>query len=210
MTRIEGRLRALRSAIQRGRSTARAAMIRMTVLTVGLFAVLSPAAAADPAVQYMDRVTKDLMSAARTRSPQAMQSAIARHGDLPGLGLYALGDYRPKLDNGDREPYLGGMTRFIGRYAANEAPKYPVARVTFAPESRKAKYGIMVDSTVIMQDGTTYEVSWLVVKFGTSYRVRDAQAVGFWMSPFLKKLFEDYIAQNGGSVKALVAVLQRH
>jgi phospholipid transport system substrate-binding protein len=61
-----------------------------------------------------------------------------------------------------------------------------------------------------MQDGTTYEVAWLVVKYGSSYRVRDAQALGFWMTPFLKKLFEDYISQNGGSVKGLVGVLQRH
>jgi hypothetical protein len=30
------------------------------------------------------------------------------------------------------------------------------------------------------------------------------------MTPFLKKLFEDYVGQNGGSVKTLVSVLQRH
>ena len=53
-------------------------------------------------------------------------------------------------------------------------------------------------------------MAWLLVKYGSNYRVRDAQAMGFWMSPFLKKLFEDYIAQNGGNVKALVQVLQRH
>jgi phospholipid transport system substrate-binding protein len=167
-------------------------------------------AAADPAVQYMERVARELQAAARTRSPATMQAVIARHADTSGIGLYALGDYRSRLDTADREPYLNGMIKFIGRYAANEAPKYPVARVAFAPESRKAKYGITVDSTIFMQDGTTYEVSWLVVKYGASYRVRDAQAVGFWMTPFLKKLFEDYVAQNSGNVKALVAVLQRH
>lgn len=167
-------------------------------------------AAGDPAVQYMERVSRDLLTAARTRSPLAMQSAVARHGDVAQIGLYALGDYRARLEGGDREPYLNGMTRFIGRYAANEAPKYPVARVTFNQESRRAKYGLMVDSTIVMQDGTTYEVAWMLSKIGSSYRVRDAQAMGFWMTPFLKKLFEDYIGQNGGNVKSLVAVLQRH
>jgi phospholipid transport system substrate-binding protein len=33
--------------------------------------------------------------------------------------------------------------------------------------------------------------------------------VGFWMTPFLKKLFEDYIAENGGNPSALVAALNR-
>jgi phospholipid transport system substrate-binding protein len=175
-----------------------------------LTGLAAPALAADPAVQFMDRVSRDLMSAARTRSPQAMAATIQRYGDVQAMGLYALGDYRTKLEASDRESYMTGMAKFIGRYAATEAPKYPVARVTFSPESRKAKYGITVDSTITLQDGTNYEVSWLVVKYGSNYRVRDAQAVGFWMTPFLKKLFEDYIAQNGGSVKALVTVLQRH
>jgi ABC-type transporter MlaC component len=93
---------------------------------------------------------------------------------------------------------------------ATEAPKYPIADVKFAPEARKAKYGLTVDSTITLQDGSKYEVSWLVSKYGTSYRVRDAQVMSIWMSPFLKKLFEDYVAQNNGSVKALVQVLQRH
>jgi phospholipid transport system substrate-binding protein len=167
-------------------------------------------AAADPAVQFMERVSRELQAAARSRSPQAMQSAVSRYGDNQAIGLYALGDYRPKLEAGDRESYISGMVRFIGRYAATEAPKYPVASVTFAPEARKAKYGITVDSKITLQNGTTYDVAWLLVKYGNNYRIRDAQAVGFWMTPFLKKLFEDYIAQNGSSVKALVQVLQRH
>jgi hypothetical protein len=29
------------------------------------------------------------------------------------------------------------------------------------------------------------------------------------MTPFLKKLFEDYVGENGGNVKALVVVLNR-
>jgi phospholipid transport system substrate-binding protein len=184
----------------------------LMAIMLAMVAVLLPVAqaAADPAVQFMERVSRELQSAARSRSPQAMQSAVSRYGDNQALGLYALGDYRNKLEAADREPFVSGMVRFIGRYAATEAPKYPIASVKFAPEARKAKYGIVVDSTITLQTGSTYEVSWLLVKYGSNYRIRDAQAVGFWMSPFLKKLFEDYIAQNGGSVKALVQVLQRH
>ncbi|MEZ5853789.1 MAG: hypothetical protein R3D67_03210 [Hyphomicrobiaceae bacterium] len=47
------------------------------------------------------------------------------------------------------------------------------------------------------------------MKRGNTYRVRDAMVYGFWMLPFLKKLFENYIAENGGNVRALVAALSR-
>lgn len=166
--------------------------------------------AADPAVEFMNKFARETLAAARTQSPSAMQAVVARYADTTSIGMFALGDYRPRLENQDRTPYITGMTRFIGRYAANEAPKYPVADVKFAPESRKARYGVTVDSTITLRNGGSYEVSWLLSKYGTSYRVRDAQVAGLWVSPFLKKLFEDYVAQNNGSVKALVAVLQRH
>lgn len=169
-----------------------------------------PAAAADPAIEFMNRFARDTLAAARTQSPSAMQAVVARYADTTNLGMFALGDYRPRLEAQDRTPYISGMTRFIGRYAANEAPKYPVADVKFAPEARKAKYGVTVDSTITLRNGGSYEVSWLLSRYGTTYRVRDAQVAGIWVSPFLKKLFEDYVAQNNGSVKALVAVLQRH
>jgi phospholipid transport system substrate-binding protein len=182
----------------------------VALLAVLMLAPAGKARAADPAVAFMERVSRDMIAAARTRSPAAMQSVITRYGDMTAIGLYALGDYRPRLEQIDREPYTTGMIRFISRYAATEAPKYPVQSVKFAPESRRAKYGLMVDSTITLQDGSSYEAAWLLIPYAGSYRVRDAQVMGFWLTPFLKKLFEDYISQNNGSVKALVAVLQRH
>jgi phospholipid transport system substrate-binding protein len=184
--------------------------VLLAVLAFALMAGLQTAHAADPAIVFLDRAAKEAIAAARSRSPQALQGVISRYADAPQIGLYALGDYRGKLEQVDREPYFQGMIRFIGRYAATEAPKYPIARVTFAPEVRQTRSGIMVDSTIVMQDGTSYDVAWLLARYGTSYRIRDAQVMSFWLSSFLQKLFVDYIGQNNGSVKALVQVLQRH
>ena len=171
---------------------------------------LQPAHAVDPAITFLDRAAKDAIAASRTRSPAALQAVISRYADGPQIGLYALGDYRSRLEAGDREAYFSGMLRFIGRYAATESSKYPVVRVTFTPEVRQTRSGITVDSTIVMQDGTSYDVAWLLTKYGTGYRIRDAQVLSFWLSSFLQKLFVDYIGQNNGSVKALVQVLQRH
>jgi phospholipid transport system substrate-binding protein len=171
--------------------------------------VPTPASAADPAVKFMAQVGRELMAAARTRSPGVMAGVIQRYGDVSYIGLYSLGSYRNQLSVPERTSYYGGMVRFIGRYAATQAPKYPVAKVAWANESIRGSNGIMVDSTVTLEDGSAYEVRWLLAKYGSSYRVRDAMVLGLWMTPFLRQLFEDYIAQNGGNPRALVAVLNR-
>jgi phospholipid transport system substrate-binding protein len=180
------------------------------LLLLSLFSAATTVLAADPAIVFLDQVAKEAIVASRNRNPAALQAVIGRYADSQQIGLHALGQYRNGLEPADREAYTTGMVHFIGRYAATEAPKYPILRVTFSPDVRQARYGITVDSTVHLQDGTTYDVSWLLTKTGTTYRVRDAQVMSFWMTSFLKKLFEEYVAQNNGSVKALVQVLQRH
>jgi phospholipid transport system substrate-binding protein len=171
--------------------------------------VAGPAAAADPAVVFMAQVGRELMAAARTRSPGVMANVVQRFGDVHTIGNYSLGAYRAKLAEGDREAYYAGMIRFISRYAAGEAPKYPVARVQWSNQSERGASGVMVDSTIVLADGTSYDVRWLLGRFGNTYKVRDAMVMGFWMTPFLKKLFEDYIAQNGGNPRALTMALNR-
>jgi phospholipid transport system substrate-binding protein len=167
-----------------------------------------PAQASESAVAFMNKVARELLIASRSRSPAAIASVIHRYGDTGFIGNYSLGSYRGKLSPEDRPGYINGMVRFIGRYTATEAPKYPVARYEIL-SAMQGGSGPMVDSRITLRDGSTYDVRWLLSRYGGTYRVRDAMVYGFWMTPFLKRLFEDYIAQNGGNVKALVAVLSR-
>jgi phospholipid transport system substrate-binding protein len=73
----------------------------------------------------------------------------------------------------------------------------------------ETKAGVEVDSRLTLRNGDTYDIRWLLVRRGQGFKVRDAQVLGFWMSPFLKTLFENYIAENGGSPRALVMALNR-
>jgi phospholipid transport system substrate-binding protein len=181
----------------------------VTSMMIAAAGMTSQAQAADPAVVYMAGVGRELMAAARSRSPSMMAQVIQKHGDIAYIGLYALGSYRPKLSSAEKPEFYAGTTRFMARYAANEAPKYPVAKVEWSNESVRGGSGIMVDSTVTLKDGTTYDVRWLLSKAGSTYKVRDAMVYGFWMTPFLKKMFEDYVAENGGNVRALTTALNR-
>ncbi len=181
------------------------------LIALSFLANLAPSAqsrAADPAVEFMEKVARELLAASRSKSPELVAAVVHRYADVGYIGNYALGSYRGQLNPGDRQTYLSGMVRFIGRYTANEAPKFPVARYEIL-SSVQGGAGIMVDSRITLRDGSSYDVRWLLSKHGSTYRVRDAMVYGFWMSPFLKKLFENHIAENGGNVRALVTALNR-
>jgi phospholipid transport system substrate-binding protein len=181
------------------------------ILSAVLSAVLliSPARAAEPAIEFMKQVSRDLIAAARSGSQQAFADAIQKYGHVPAIGLYALGEYKPQLQPAERNTYYSGMVRFLARYAAAEAPKYGVSHAeVLSPPVRDDK-GLFVDTRIHLKSGTSYDVRWMLVPHGSGFRVRDAQVLGFWISPFLKKLFEDYIGENGGRVGALVTALSR-
>jgi phospholipid transport system substrate-binding protein len=178
-------------------------------LAAALGVLAAPAQAADPAVVYMAQVGRELMAAARSRSPSYMATVVERHGDVTQIALFSLGEYRHKLPHAERPSYFSGIARFIGRYAASHAPKYQVARVEWADRSIRGASGVLVDSKVTLTDGSSYDVRWLLFKYGNSYKVRDASVLGIWMTPYLKDMCEDYISKNGGNPRALTAALSR-
>lgn len=187
--------------------TSRTLAIVSAVLSAVL--VVPSSARAESAAAYMQRVANELMAASRTGSMSAMAAVIRAHADVPSIGLTALGSYREKLPQSDRPAYYNGMINFIARYGAKEAPKYPVGKAVMVGQSQANAATSYVDSRVTLKDGSTYDVRWIINKRGATYKVRDAEVIGFRMSSFLDTLFQNYIGENGGNPKALVIALNR-
>jgi phospholipid transport system substrate-binding protein len=180
---------------------------------IGLLAVVGSMTAVqakdDAAVKFMRRAAAALINAQKKGSAGAFERVVKRYGHVPAIGMYALGNYRRGLRHKQRSSYYRGLGRFIGRYAAKESPKYPVHRVKFAPSAVRDGRSILVDSQIILKDGSTYDVRWMLVPNRKTFKVRDAQVLGFWVTPFLQRLFENYISENGGRVGSLVMALNR-
>ncbi len=188
---------------------------RYWLAAVALLTALLPvatatrAAASEPPARYMQRVAKELMTAARSGSQVSFATAVRSHADVPSIGLYSLGSHARSLPQAERPTYFTGMVNFIARYAAKEAPKYPLASAVVTGQTEETKTGVYVDTKVTLTSGTSYDVRWWLVRRGTTWKIRDAEVLGFWMSPFLKDLFEKYINENGGNPRALVIALNR-
>ncbi len=193
----------------RRRARIKAGCLAAALVALWTLLPAKPAAAADPAVVFMAQVGRELMAAARTRSPGVMANVIQKYGDVRYIGDYSLGSYRSRLAEADREAYHNGMIRFIARYAASAAPKVNVTRVEWSNISTRGSGGINVDCTVTLGNGTSWDVRWVLRKIGDTYKVRDAEVLGVNVASYLRSAFEDYLSQNGGHPRALVTVLNR-
>lgn len=181
----------------------------LAALALALCGFLAGPAAAEHPATFMQRVANELVAAGRSNNPTLFAATIRRHADVPTLGISSLGTYAARMPKQDRPAYFNGMIKFMSNYASKEAPKYPVARAIVLGATEETASGAHIDTRVELRDGTTYDVRWLVVRRGDGWKVRDAQVLGFWMSPFMKNLFENYISENGGNPQALIVALNR-
>ena len=188
---------------------ASATFARALALSGLVLVTMSASASAESPAAFMKRVGNELLAATRSGSASQIAMVLNSNADIPSIGLNALGSYARSLPKSDRPFYYNGMINFIARYAAKEAPKYPVARFIVTAQSQEDSRGTYVDSHITLATGDAYDVRWLVVRRQGTYKVRDAQVIGFWMTSFLDNLFQNYISENGGNPKALVVALNR-
>jgi len=179
------------------------------LFSIALLAAGSVGASAESPATYMQRVANQLLAASRSGSEADFATVIRSHADVPAIGITALGSYAQGLSKADRPAYYNGMISFIARYAATEAPKYPVAKAIMVGQTKETANGTYVDSRITLRTGETYDVRWRIVRRGGVFKVRDAEIIGFEMTSFLNTLFQNFITENGGNPRTLVLALNR-
>lgn len=185
------------------------AMLIVPCIAAGFVALAPTAARAEAPAAYMQRVQNDLIAAQRAGSVSAFSNVLRKHMAVSPIGLTALGPHAATLPKADRPAFYNGMINFISKYSAKEAPKYPVASAVVTGQSAETAGGATVDSKITLRSGESYDIRWKLVREGQSFKVRDAQVVGFWMTSFLDNLFQNYITENGNNPRALVMALNR-
>ena len=184
-------------------------VVGLPVVAAALIMLVSPSAHAESAATYMQRVSNELVAAQRAGSVSAFSSVLRRHMAVPSIGLTALGPHAATLPKSERPAFYNGMINFIAKYSAKEAPKYPVASAVVVGQGEETAGGATVDSRITLRSGESYDIRWKLVRSDQSFKIRDAQVVGFWMTSFLDNLFQNYISENGNNPRALVMALNR-
>jgi ABC-type transporter MlaC component len=176
----------------------------------GAGAVLSDtslAASTHPSITYMKQVGKDLLAAHRNGTVASFLRAIQRHADVPDIALYSLGQYRDRLNNGDRQRYFRGVAVFMSRYFADQSREFPVAKYELGEATPDGK-DILVASKVYLMTGQVYTVTWRLVWRGKGYKVSDAKVLGFSLIYLQRGIFTSYLSKRNGDLKQLMAALE--
>ena len=181
-----------------------------TAATAGVGVFLSSgalAAGAHPSIAYMKQVGKDLLAAHRNGTVASFLRAIQRHADVPDIALYSLGQYRDKLNSGDRQRYFRGVAVFMSRYFADQSREFPVAKYELGEATPDGK-DVLVASKVYLMSGQVYNVTWRLVWRKKGYKVSDAKVLGFSLIYLQRGIFTSYLSKRNGDVKQLMAALE--
>ena len=159
----------------------------------------------------MQRVANDLIAASRmpVGADEAFATVLRSHADVPAIGLSALGSYASVLPKTDRPGLLRGhdqVHRPLCRQGGAELSRRegdhgrPVARDHGRRLRRQPHHAEAATAT-------TCAGAWS--NAATTYKVREAEIIGFEMTSFLNNMFQNYINDNGGNPRVLVLALNR-
>jgi phospholipid transport system substrate-binding protein len=179
---------------------------------IGFIAVLSisPAFAADhPSVTFMKQFGKDMLAAHRNGTVGKFASVIQTYSDVTGISNYSLGQYKPKLQNGERTKYYRGVVTFMSRYFAEQSRDFRVAKYEIGEAKVDDDKNVVVASKVFLLSGQTYNVTWQLTWTGGSYKISDVKVLGFSLTYLQRGLFTSFISKRKGDVSQLVVALNR-
>ncbi len=192
-------------------SKRRALSRRAVVLGMGssLLAPAAALAAEHPSIAYMRKVGKDMLNAHRQGTVASFRRAILRHADVDGIADYSLGQYRPKLQAGQRERYYSGVATFMARYFADQSRQYPIAKYEIGDATVLQNKDVQVSTKVYLMSGQTYTVVWVLSWMDGRYKVTDVKIMGFSLVYLQRGLFTSFVSKRNGDVSQLVAALNR-
>ncbi|MGI9379134.1 MAG: ABC transporter substrate-binding protein [Methyloligellaceae bacterium] len=162
---------------------------------------------ADAAANYMNKVKVDLLRAAKSGTAGAFMSPIRKHADIRTISLFSLGSYAKKLPNSRRSNYYAGVAQFMARYFSSQTTQYNVVKARVLRPSVREGNDYFVNSEVFLKNGQKYNVRWRLKRRKSGFKIVDVQVLGFWLTPFQRNLFRDYIQKHNGNVNALLIAL---
>ena len=170
----------------------------LALLATVLGCSIQPSIAAScPAAGVVNRAGLAFMDAARGGSAAAFSSALARHTDVRGAAIFALGQYRKDLPPARQGEYVRNAQSYMARFLLDNARPFRSSRDLII-ESCK---GNLVETSL----GGRSRMVWRI----SGGRVRDVRVGGVWLAIQLRSKFTGIIRRNQGDIDALLEFLRR-
>ncbi len=180
-------------------------------LTVAALFVLTtvtfdPAQAGTCAAQgFINTVSKQMLSAGKSRSASAFRSLINSHADVAGISAFALGKYKRAVNPADRRALQKEIVNFMAKTMAGYGRKFKGDRVAIERCTKSGGF-LQVNSKLVQPNRRTQKFVWKLSGSG-NYKIRDLNVQGIWLSQLMRSSFTKAIKKGGGDISALYAFL---
>ena len=187
----------------------------MKKMMLFLMAILTSFAvrAEDPAINFVDHLADQILTEVVTsdksqeEKEKLFRDAFTEALDLKTVGQFVLGTAWKKSSDKEREAFLNAFTDLTVKTWADRFNLYTGQEIVFQGTRNAERGQIYVDS--VIQDKQPVEVIWRLRPSKDSYKIVDIVVEGVSMASTYRNDYRAFLQQNGNSVQALTAELER-
>jgi phospholipid transport system substrate-binding protein len=188
-------------------------LTRRTLLLAAAAAALGArtAAASTAAEDYVTRIAQDVMNLAnRGQKGPALQAKFAalmnRYVNLRAIADYALGPYAKKLPPGKRDEFYRLVSNYAAALFVYYVDDFRGTELQIVSTNKQGKFTVI--QSEITGSGGREQVRWRLVPSGGSFRVKDVNIKGVWLTIAMKDRFSKVLKSSKGDFGPLFAELR--
>lgn len=195
-------------------ATRRSLMVLLTAVSLGLFASLFSAKAAE-ADAFIRQVGNDTLKALEDKSlnqdkrEALLRTLLTTHLDLEAVGRFCLGRYSRSLTDAQRPEYQKLFEDYLVKVYSQLLAQYDGQTFEVREGARAAGSESVVESQILRQSGPPIRVDWKVHNKDGKPLVTDVVVEGVSMAFTQRQQFESVIQNNGGKIDALFAAMKK-
>ncbi len=190
------------------------------LLRSALFALvigIMPARAAGPAdpAAFIADLGKEAIQILQAHEDSAARKAafsklFTADFDVPAIGKFVLGRYWRAATPAEQAQYIQVFGKYVVAIYASRFSSYSGEEFkVLGSHADDANTSIVTSQIIRPSGGPPYSIEWQVAKEGDGYKITNVIVENVSMALTQRQEFASVIEQNGGSVAALISMLQQ-
>ena len=171
-----------------------------------------PALCADPAIDFMDALSKEIIEkgvlAIKTNEEREafFREKFTANLDLKNISKHVLGIYWKKATPQEQEDFIQAFTDLATKTWTDRFGMYQGQDIIFQGTRNAPQNQIYVDSKI--NDNPPIEVIWRLRQKGNTYKIMDIVVEDVTMAASYRNEYTTFLQQHQGSVQALIDELK--
>ena len=167
-----------------------------------------PALCADPAIEFMDKLSKEIIEeeVLSTKTNEEREAffyeKFTANLDLRNIAKQVLGVYWKKASDQEKKDFIDAFTRLTTKTWTDRFGLYQGQDIVFLGTRNAPQNQIYVDSQIT--DNPPIEVNWRLRQKDGTYKIMDIIIEGVTMVISYQKEYTTFLQQHQGSVQALI------